>query len=122
MSTSWAGIPFPASGEARLGDNPRRAVYWRTQQSFGKTGLNCWPSGYAGVFLAEYYPATGDQSVLPKLQGLCDFLSSRQMACGSWGHDAPHGGYGAVNRVGVVCFMAMVLVKESETSIHEGCY
>jgi len=112
ISTSWAGLLFLATGESQYLDNARRAAYWLAEQSYPDMILHNWPAGYAGVFLAEYYLATGDRSVLPKLQSLCDFLAKGQMGFGSWAHNSPFGGYGAVNQVGLVCFMALVLADE----------
>jgi len=117
MSTGWAGLLWLASGEARFLDNARRAAYWLTEQSYPEMGLNSWPASYAGLFLAEYYLATGDRTVLPKLKGLCDFLAAGQMSCGSWGHNAPWGGYGAVNQVGLVCFLAMILAEDCGVAV-----
>lgn len=112
MATQWAGLLFLASGQAKYMDNARRAAYWVSARTWEKEGLNCWPSGYSGLLLAEYYLATGDRTVLPTLQKLSTFLAGAQMACGSWGHNGPWGGYGAVNQVGLACLLAMVLSKE----------
>jgi len=112
MATAFAGLLFLASGDAKYQDNARRAAQWLSDRTWEDASLNCWPSGYGGVLLAEYYLATGDRSVLPTLKKLTDFLARSQMACGSWGHNGPWGGYGAVNQVGEVCLMAMVLGAE----------
>ena len=112
MATAWCGLLFLASGDAKYQDNARRAAYWIADRTWEKAGLNCWPTGYSGLLLAEYYLATGDKTVLPTLQKLSTFLAESQMKCGSWGHNGPWGGYGAVNQVGLACLMAMVLSQE----------
>lgn len=112
MATAWCGLLFLASDDAKYQDNARRAAYWIAARTWEKDSLNCWPSGYSGLLLAEYYLATGDKTVLPTLGELSSFLAETQMKCGSWGHNGPWGGYGAVNQVGLVCLMAMVLSNE----------
>jgi hypothetical protein len=119
MATSWAGLLFLASGEARYLDNARRAAYWLTGQEYKGVVLNSWPCGYSGLFLAEYYLATGDRAVLPKLRELVTLIAEGQMACGSWGHSIPWGGYGAVNQVGLTCWIAMILAKECGVEVDE---
>ena len=112
MATMWAGPLFLASGEPEYLDNARRAAYWLIEQSYDGVTLNTWPAGYSGLFLAEYYLATGDRTVLPHLRKLTDLLVKGQMRCGSWGHSAPWGAYGAVNQTGLVCVISLVLTKE----------
>jgi hypothetical protein len=112
MATMWAGLLFVASGDVQYLDNARRAAYWLCEQSYDGVVLNNWPAGYSGIFLAEYYLATGDRTVLPQLKKLAALLSEGQMQCGSWGHSSPWGGYGAVNSVGLTCLMTLVLTEE----------
>ena len=112
MATAWCGLLFLASDDAKYQDNARRAAYWIADRTWEKESLNCWPSGYSGLLLAEYYLATGDKTVLPTLGKLDTFLAETQMKCGSWGHNGPWGGYGAVNQVGLACLLAMVLSNE----------
>jgi len=112
MATAWNGLLFLAAGDAKYLDNARRAACWLTGQDYDGVGLNAWPSGYKGMFLAEYYLATGDRTVLPKIEQVARRIAGGQMACGSWGHSIPWGGYGAVNQVGLTCWIAMILAKE----------
>lgn len=107
-----AGLLLLASGDVRYMDAARRAVYAAEGKDFDKIDYHNWAKGYGGVLLAEYYLATGDPSVLEKLKILTDGLAKGQMRCGSWGHNGPSGGYGAMNQAGVVCAMAMVLAQE----------
>jgi len=119
MSTAWAGLLFLASGDARFLDNARRAAHWLADQSYPDMALNAWPASYAGLCLAEYYLATGDREVLPKLKDICDFLAAGQMSCGSWGHNAPWGGYGAVNQVGLACFLTLILAEDCGVNVDQ---
>lgn len=120
-ATYWAGLLFLASGDVKYLDNARRAAYYVADQNFatGKHGLNCWPRGYAGIFLAEYYLATGDATVYPQIKAIAGVLAKYQMACGSWGHNGPHNGYGAVNEVGLACFNALILARECGVRVDE---
>jgi len=119
MATTWAGLLFLASGDAQHLDNARRAAYWLTEQSYADVGLNSWPCGYSGLFLAEYYLATGDRAVLPQLKALAELLARGQMRCGSWGHKGPWDGYGAVNQIGLTCLIALILTKECGIAVDE---
>ena len=41
-------------------------------------GTSVWHLGYSGIFLGEYYLATGDKRVLPALEARCKTLSAGQ--------------------------------------------
>ena len=120
-ATAWAGLLWLAAGDVEYLDNARRAAYWLvdTKYSAAKVSLNNWALGYAGILLAEYYLITGDSAVIPELKGLADAIAKGQMACGSWGHSSPWGGYGAVNSVGLPCFMTLVLARECGIRVDE---
>ena len=91
----------------------RRHYTMIDQKNLGFGGLNSWSNGYSLVSLAEYYLLTGDAAVVPPIKKLVRVLSDGQMSCGSWSHSCPPGGYGAVNNVGLVCFMGLVLAREA---------
>jgi HEAT repeat protein len=107
-----AGILLLASGDVRYMDAARRAAYASAAKDFDKIDYSHWAKGYGGVQLAEYFLATGDSNVLAKIKEIADSLAKGQMRCGSWGHNGPSGGYGAMNQAGVICAMAMVLAIE----------
>lgn len=112
MGTFLGGLLLLASGEARFLDGARRAAYATATMDFEKMETHNWPMGYGGLLLAEYYLATGDERVLPKLQAICDHFAKGQMRCGSWGHIGPSAGYGAMNQAGIVCTITLVLAHE----------
>jgi hypothetical protein len=112
MGTFLSGLLLLASGEARFLDGARRAVYATTAMDFKKMETHNWPMGYGGLLLAEYYLATGDDSVLEKLEKIVDHFEQGQMRCGSWGHIGPSAGYGAMNQAGIICTITMVLAQE----------
>ena len=119
MATMWDGLLWLASGDARYLDNARRAAYWLSEQDYEGVGLNSWPAGYNAIFLAEYHLATGDRTVLPQLEKLAKLLAMGQMKCASWGHSSPWGGYGAVNQVGLACFIGLILTRECGVAVNE---
>lgn len=112
VGTFHSGLLLLASGEPRYLDGARRAVYATAAMEHEKNDLHNWAIGYGGLLMAEYYLATGDMSVLDRLQELVKFLEKGQMRCGSWGHGCPPGGYGAMNQAGIICTMALVLAQE----------
>jgi len=117
----WNAFIFIAHPDLRYRDHARRAAYYMTDDlveydtAFGHPydrGLTSWRYAYKIIFLSEYYLLTGDRSVLPALGKLSAWLTRGQMKCGSWGHRAPWGGYGAVNQIGVTCLTALLLAEE----------
>ena len=69
------------------------------------------------LFLCEYFLVTGDSEVFPEIEELSLHLANGQGPVGSWGHrhKQPNqmlGGYGAMNNVGLVCAISLVLGKK----------
>lgn len=110
--TFLAGLALLSTGDPVYLDGARRAAHHSSDFDYNKLGYGNWGMGYGGVLLAEYYLATGDDSVLGKLQWLADGIAKGQMQCGSWGHNSPAGGYGALNQVGLPCAMALQMATE----------
>lgn len=117
MGTYLAGLLFLASGEPRYRDGARRAVYATAATELEKLDYHNWALGYGGLLLAEYYLATGDTNVLPRLKAITDHLARGQMQCGSWGHSGPSAGYGALNQPGLVCTITLALAQECGVEI-----
>lgn len=112
MGSFLTGLLLLASGDSLYLDGARRAVYYVDSLDYLKIDYNNWPMGYGGLLLAEYYLATGDESVLEKLTWIADELARGQMLCGSWGHKSPGAGYGALNQPGIVDAITLVLARE----------
>lgn len=119
MATAWSALLWLAADDVRYLDNARRAVYHLSKTDYVKHELRSWALGYGGIAMAEYYLATGDESVLPKLQEMIRFTESGQMACGTWGHNIPWGAYGALNQAGLVCWMMLALGQECGLEIDQ---
>jgi hypothetical protein len=113
MGTTLGGLLMLANPDPRFLDGARRAAYQvvAAEYNYGDT-CNNWALGYGGLLLAEYYLATGDAVVLPRLKDMVDIMSRGQMRCGGWGHTSPGGAYGTLNQIGVVCAITLTLAKE----------
>ena len=115
-----SGDPDFAAVQTRL------QTYARSLASAGPVdgGLPIWDWAYEGLFLAEYYLATGDANVLPGINSYTLKLVQSQSINGTFGHGPsvlrPDGsgrrmntGYGPVNAVGIVANTAIVLGKKA---------
>ena len=97
---------------------PMLAEYAKKVAEFQTDGFATWHYGYANMFLAEYYLATGDKSVFPGLKRLAMEAALGQSAVGTWGHKfaMPNGnlnGYGCMNQPGLSLTVSMVLAREA---------
>lgn len=119
MATAWSALLWLAADDVKYLDNARRAVYFLSRADYVKHELRSWAVGYGGMAIAEYYLATGDESVLPKLQEVVRFTESGQMSCGTWGHNIPWGAYGALNQAGLVCWMMLALGRECGLDVNQ---
>ena len=81
-----------------------------------------WSIGYEGPAICEYYLRTGDESVLPAIQGMCDYLT-KTIYNGSWmGRGGANYGYmagGHMNAAGVHCLTFLLLAKECGVDVDE---
>jgi len=107
-----------ASGDIGYLDIVRRTTYRLVDDPL-TAGYQGWSRSFAGLLLGEYYLATGDPTVLPKLRHLAKATAQGQMRCGSWGHRMPWDGYGAVNQIGLMCFIALALFQEGGIEVDE---
>lgn len=77
-------------------------------------GMSSWNMGYMNIFLSEYYLATGDERVLPKIKEMALYLAKGQSRVGTWGHgnvlpSGVLGGYGAMCNPSLVCSISLLL-------------
>ena len=114
------GDPDYAAVQTRL------QTYARARATAGPqpVGLPIWDWAYMGLFLAEYYLATGDANVLPGINSYTLKLVQSQSINGTFGHgpsvSRPDGsgrrmntGYGPVNAVGIVANTAIVMGRKA---------
>ena len=91
-----------------------------------KPGTSTWNIGYSGIFLGEYYLATGDKRVLSALKARCDTLTAGQYF-GGWGHGTSHCGPGYVtggllNAAGDQALTTLVISRECGVEVNEKTY
>jgi len=114
----WDGLFLAGMDDHEALELVRRSAYGLAKRkNLGYGGLNSWWSSYALASLCEYYLLTGDSVVLGSAAKLVEVLEKGQMTCGSWSHGCPPGGYGAVNQVGSVCYMGLVLAREAGVEV-----
>ena len=104
-----------ASGKAEY--RPMLAEYAKRVAELRLESMATWNYGYANMFLAEYYMATGDKSILPGLKRITLEAAKGQSAVGTWGHKfaMPNGncnGYGCMNQPGLSLAISMVLARQ----------
>jgi len=105
-----------AGGKAKY--RPMLAGYARKVAELRMVSMATWNYGYANMFLAEYYIATGDKSILPGLKRLTLESARGQSNVGTWGHkfarpDGILNGYGAMNQPGLSLAISMVLARQA---------
>jgi Family of unknown function (DUF6288) len=129
IGPTQAGLLWLAMGEPKYLENARRAAYWFMEdwlQANEKSGngfyFGSWTCGYGTLLMAEYYQMTGDRNMLPGLELAAKVMAKGQMPSGSWSHyfyDGYNAGYGEVNNAGMICYMALLLCKESGVKVDE---
>jgi hypothetical protein len=102
------------------------AAQWAKAFSTGKVGSHTWNNGYLGIFLCEYYLATGDKSVHPTIKAICDDATARQYF-GGWNHWGPgmNPGYvqgGLLNAAGVQVLTTLILARECGVEVNQDTY
>jgi hypothetical protein len=119
------GIPAQVKGLALLaaGDESHLRTVRKLAHNLVKQklpgGMKAWHYGMQGIFLAEYYLATGDEAVMPRLRELVAGAAAGQSSVGTYGHgfselgtvDGRLGGYGTVNQSGLMCQILLELGK-----------
>lgn len=90
---SYVALALLSAGDRQYLPAIEKAVHFvRTHRITGidlddpKVGPKNWIAGAAAIFLAEYYLATKDDSVLPDIQNCCDLLAKRVAPNGRMGH------------------------------------
>jgi len=118
------GLTWLAAEDPKYWEHARRLAYgYRKHFDPEAYGTVNWGWSYMGVFLAEYYLQTGDHTILPLCQQVAQTLARSQQPSGTWGHGPyPGKGYvqgGSLNNAGLVCWMALNLIKETGVPVDE---
>ncbi|MDX1679672.1 MAG: DUF6288 domain-containing protein [Akkermansiaceae bacterium] len=112
-----AGLLLATHDPQYLDHVRRSAVRMSELHTITDAGHETWRWGNTNTFLCEYYLATGDERVLPTIEGYAKVLTDGQCNPGTWGHrGVPNWtppGYGSVNSTGLVCFYSLILGKQA---------
>ena len=103
----WNDLFLLASGEPEAIAQAQKNLY----ATKGGRG-SCWQLSHALIPLCEYYSMSGDESVVEAIQQTIAPLKEWQYEFGTWTHGR-QGGYGAVNQVGLSCFMGLALAHDA---------
>ncbi len=122
--TSAAGLVLLGSGEAKYAGNVRRAVERQMKIQPYARGLHNWRLTYSGVFLAEYYLATGDERVIPALKRIQWGMVRNLSPNGATQHlkvgDVDWGGYNELSIMSGQMMIAWGLIERCGVAIDRG--
>jgi hypothetical protein len=102
-----------------------RAVYQKKMQGFDpqQVGSHTWHNGYSGIAVCEYYLRTGDKSVMPYINAICEAARKWQVN-GGWTHWATgvnpqYVGGGLLNAAGTNLLTTLLLAKQCGAEVDD---
>lgn len=102
-----------------------RAIYRNRMKDFDRTdtGSHTWHNGYQGIAVCEYYLRTGDKSVMPLINAICESARKYQVQ-GGWTHWAKgvnpqYTGGGLMNAAGTQLLTALLLAEQCGAKVDE---
>ncbi len=102
-----------------------RAIYAERMRDFDQTdtGPNSWHNGHQGIAVCEYYLRTGDESVMPLINAICESARKYQVN-GGWTHWATgvnpqYVGGGLLNAAGTHILTTLLLAKQCGADVDE---
>jgi hypothetical protein len=88
----------------------------------GEKGIGSWHGGYQNILLTEYYLLTKDETVLPGIKALSEYLAYGQSGVGTWSHGisdvkqyglyGPSAAYGAMNAASLPIVISLGLAQK----------
>jgi hypothetical protein len=88
----------------------------------GDEGISSWAGGYQNILMTEYYLLTKDETVLPGIKALSQYLAYGQSGVGTWSHGMADvktyglygsaAAYGAMNSCSLVCAISLILAQK----------
>ena len=117
ITRSLNALALLASGDDQYLPLVKKEAHWAA--AFTSNGYKTWHYGYVITFLAEYFLATDDKTVLTGLRRLAMESAEGQSTVGSWGHrfvqknSGRLGGYGMMNAPGIPLTIGLVLAKKA---------
>jgi len=103
-----------------------RGIYQHKMNGFNKTdtGAHTWHNAYQGIAVCEYYLRTGDKSVMPYINAICESARKYQVH-GGWTHwstavNSQYTGGGLMNPAGTPLLTTLLLAKQCGAKVDEG--
>ncbi len=103
-----------------------RKVYAQRMAAFSgsDTGPHSWHNGYQGIAVCEYYLRTGDASVMPLINAICESARKYQVH-GGWTHWNPgvnpqYVAGGLMNPAGTQLLTTLLLAKQCGAKVDDG--
>ena len=103
-----------------------RGIYKRKMKGFkgADTGSHTWHNAYSGIAACEYYLRTGDKSVMPYINAICESARKYQVH-GGWTHwatsvNTQYTGGGLMNPAGTPMLITLLLAKQCGAKVDEG--
>jgi len=124
ISTNGAMLFMLSTGDKKDLEIVKKWVQKLVKQNAEKEQVNAYPwfVGYSGPALCEYYLITGDESVLPLIEKMGEYLT-RTIYNGSWmGRGSAayrYMGGGHMNAAGVHCLTFLLMAKECGVKVDE---
>lgn len=102
-----------------------RSIYQTKMKGYkpGEVGSHTWNNGYSGIAVCEYYLRTGDKSVMPYINEICEAARKWQVN-GGWTHWAKgvnpqYVGGGLLNAAGTNMLTTLLLAKQCGAEVDE---
>lgn len=102
-----------------------RKIYVERMKGFRgtDTGPQTWNNGFQGIAVCEYYLRTGDKSVMPLINAICESARKYQVH-GGWSHWATainpkYTGGGLMNAAGTNVLTTLLLAKQCGAEVNE---
>jgi hypothetical protein len=124
MWNGWAILMLLSTGEEKDLDVVRR-VYQARMASFDQTdtGPHSWHNGLQGIAVCEYYLRTGDETVMPLINAVCESARMFEVQ-GGWTHWArgvnpQYVAGGLLNAAGTQLLTTLLLAKQCGAEVDE---
>jgi Family of unknown function (DUF6288) len=103
-----------------------RGIYAKRMNGFASTdtGAHSWHNGYQGIAACEYYLRTGDKSVIPLINAICESARKWQVH-GGWTHwatsvNTQYTAGGLMNPAGTNILTTLLLARHCGAKVDEG--
>jgi len=124
MNYAFAILGLLSTGEEKDLEAVRK-IYQHRMKDFKDpdTGPHTWHNGLQGMAVCEYFLRTGDQSVMPLIDAICESARKYQVS-GAWTHwgtevNPQYVGGGLLNAAGTNVLTTLLLAKQCGAKVNE---